>query len=57
MNVFSCSVNVYSMKKDRSTTEAMMNDDVVQISCAQYIAMQAIKNSEIKGYRQDEVRV
>ena len=43
------------MKKDRSITEAMMNDDIVKISCAQYIAIYVIKNRKIEGYRQDEV--
>ena len=42
-------------KKDRSVTEVMTNDDVDLVSLAQYIAIQVIKNREIKGYRQDEV--
>ena len=42
-------------KKDRSVTEAMTNNDVGQVSRAQYIAIQTIKNRKKEGYRQDEV--
>ena len=42
-------------KKDHSVTEAMTNDDVGLVSRAQYRAIQAIRNREIEGYRQDEV--
>jgi hypothetical protein len=42
-------------KKDRSVTEAMTSDDVKLVSCAQYIAVQMVKNREIEGYGQHEV--
>ena len=50
---FSNSISVQSVK-DRSVTEAMTNYDSV-VSCAQYIAIQTIKNCKIEGSRQDEV--
>ena len=41
--------------EDRSVTEAMTKDDVDQVSRAQYIAIQTIKNRETEGYGQREV--